>query len=179
MASWEVWQLALGVLGLVCLGPIVRALIRGIAVSLLNIGRGLIWAVTVPIRIASWFKAYRTWKSLYVDGLEAMHRREDAIAVEQFEAALKVAEAFSPGEFYLAETMLKLGTIYHRLGKCAEAESLFREALAINEENFGPEDESVGDALNSLAELYQDQGNFAEAERHYRRALAIAKRRHA
>lgn len=54
-----------------------------------------------------------------------------------------------------------------------EAETLYRKALAINEEFFAPNHIRVGNVLNNLASLVQTTKNSAEAEPLYRRALAI------
>ena len=55
----------------------------------------------------------------------------------------------------------------------AEAEQLYRRALAIFERAYGPEHYELAANYNNLAAIYQAQGKGAEAERLYRRALAI------
>jgi tetratricopeptide (TPR) repeat protein len=55
----------------------------------------------------------------------------------------------------------------------AEAEPLYRRALAIGEASFGPDHPSVARDLNNLARLLQDTGRLAEAEVPMRRALRI------
>jgi tetratricopeptide (TPR) repeat protein len=55
----------------------------------------------------------------------------------------------------------------------SEAESLYRRALAINENFYGPEHPYVAAHLNNLATLLQEAKRFSEAEPLYRRALAI------
>ncbi len=63
--------------------------------------------------------------------------------------------------------------LYRDQGKYAEAEPLYRRALAIDEKALGPEHPDVGQSLNNLAEGYHSQGRYAEAEPLYKRALAI------
>ena len=55
----------------------------------------------------------------------------------------------------------------------AEAEPLYRRALAINEKSLGPEHPDIALNLNNLAELLRATNRLAEAEPLYRRALAI------
>jgi tetratricopeptide (TPR) repeat protein len=58
-------------------------------------------------------------------------------------------------------------------GRFAEAEPLFKHALAIREVTLGPDHRYVATSLNNLAELYRAEGRYAEAEPLHRRALAI------
>ena len=59
------------------------------------------------------------------------------------------------------------------LGNHAEAERLYRRALAIKERAQGPDHPDVGMTLNNLAVCCTAQGRFVEAEAFYQRALAI------
>ena len=55
----------------------------------------------------------------------------------------------------------------------ADAEPLYRWALAIDEKSFGPDHPNVARDLNNLALLLTETDRHAEAEPLYRRALAI------
>ena len=55
----------------------------------------------------------------------------------------------------------------------AEAEPLYRRALAIREKTFPPGHPSAAATAQNVANLYRDQGRYAEAEPLYRQALAI------
>jgi tetratricopeptide (TPR) repeat protein len=55
----------------------------------------------------------------------------------------------------------------------AEAEPLYKRALAIIEKAVGPNHPVFVAMLNKLATLYREQGKYAEAEPLYRRALEI------
>jgi len=55
----------------------------------------------------------------------------------------------------------------------AQAEPMFRRALAIREKAFGPEHPDVAQSLNSLATFYGGRGQYGKAEPLHQRALAI------
>ena len=57
--------------------------------------------------------------------------------------------------------------------RLAEAEPLYRRALAIDESSYGPGHPSVAIRLNNLAGLLEATNRLAEAEPLYRRALEI------
>ncbi|MGY4233430.1 tetratricopeptide (TPR) repeat protein [Bradyrhizobium sp. USDA 4449] len=60
-----------------------------------------------------------------------------------------------------------------RQGRFADAEPLFKRALAIGEKVLSREHPDVGQSLNNLATLYVKQERFAEAEPLFQRAIAI------
>jgi len=70
----------------------------------------------------------------------------------------------------------QLGLLLEAKALYAEAELLYRRALAIAEKNFGPDHPEMATALNNLAALLQNTNRFAEAEPMMRRALAIAEK---
>jgi tetratricopeptide (TPR) repeat protein len=57
--------------------------------------------------------------------------------------------------------------------RLAEAEPLYRRALAIDEQSYGPDHPDVAGNLNNLALLLQATNRLAEAEPMLRRALEI------
>jgi tetratricopeptide (TPR) repeat protein len=69
-----------------------------------------------------------------------------------------------------------LAELYSHLGRFAEAEPLFKRALAIREKALGPDHPDVAWSLNSLGAFYADEGQYAKAEPIYQRALAIFER---
>ena len=71
------------------------------------------------------------------------------------------------------QSLNNLAVLYTEQGRYAEAEPLYKRALAIDEKALGPDHPDVATALNNLAGLYDDQGRYAEAEPLYKRALAI------
>jgi tetratricopeptide (TPR) repeat protein len=66
-----------------------------------------------------------------------------------------------------------LGLLCKGKGRYAEAEPLFRRALAIGEASNGPSHPNVATRLNNLAEMLRVTNRLAEAESLMRRALAI------
>lgn len=61
----------------------------------------------------------------------------------------------------------------HQQGKEAEAEPLYKRALAIREKALGPNHPDLASLLNNLALIYQAGQRYGEAESLYKRALAI------
>src|SRR5262249_35848233 len=63
--------------------------------------------------------------------------------------------------------------LYREQRRYAEAEPLYKRAVAINEKALGAEHPSVATDLNNLAELYRNQARYADAELLWKRALTI------
>jgi tetratricopeptide (TPR) repeat protein len=63
--------------------------------------------------------------------------------------------------------------LYQAQGRYADAATLYKRSLAINEKTFGPDHPAVATLLNTIAWLYQAQGRYADAEPLYKRSLAI------
>ena len=74
-----------------------------------------------------------------------------------------------------ARLLNQVGSYLYLRALYAEAEPLFRRALAIREKALGPDHPNTALSLNNLAELYRAQGQYAEAEPLYRQALAITR----
>ncbi len=68
-----------------------------------------------------------------------------------------------------------MAELYHSQGKYAEAEPLYKQALAIRKQQLGDNHPGTATSLNNLAGLYSSQGRYAEAEPLYKQALAIYK----
>jgi tetratricopeptide (TPR) repeat protein len=69
--------------------------------------------------------------------------------------------------------MNSLAALYRRQGRFAEAEPLFRRALAIYEKAAGPEHPAVATLLSNLGQVLKVEGRYDEAEPLIRRSLAI------
>ncbi|MEM9667087.1 MAG: tetratricopeptide repeat protein, partial [Bacteroidota bacterium] len=72
-----------------------------------------------------------------------------------------------------AGSLNNLAHLYQSQGRYAEAEPLYKQALAVREQVLGEEHPSTATSLNNLAHLYQSQGRYAEAESLYKQALAV------
>ena len=72
-----------------------------------------------------------------------------------------------------ARLLNQAGYYLYLRARYAEAEPLFRRALAIREKALGPDHPDTAPSLNNLAELLRAQGRYGEAEPLYRLALAI------
>jgi len=59
------------------------------------------------------------------------------------------------------------------LGRFAEAEALYQQALEIDRATIGEAHPDYAIDLNNLAGVLSDQGKFAEAEPLYQQAIAI------
>jgi tetratricopeptide (TPR) repeat protein len=82
-------------------------------------------------------------------------------------------KARNPDHPNLASVLNNLGALYRDQGRDAEAEPLFKRALAIYQKALDPEHPNVATTLDNLAALYRSQGRDAEAEPLSKRGLAI------
>ncbi len=134
---------------------------------------------TLPVLAVLWlcstsaFAQVEPWQGHMVAGVQAYQQGNYPEAEKQLVAALKEAEGLGPQDPRLATTLNNLALLYDAQGKYAEAEPLYKRALAIREQVLGPEHRSVATSLSNLAELYKAQGKYAEAEPLYKRSLAI------
>lgn len=90
-------------------------------------------------------------------------------------AKQKLAEAsakFPRTQPHIA-ALAKLGDAYADEGNLRRAETVYREAIQIVEDEMGPEFPHVTPLLNNLAHICQSQGCLAEAEQLYERAVAV------
>ena len=115
-----------------------------------------------------------TWPR--VQGARQVRRRRGALQ----------ARAGDPGEGARRQTIPmwlrpsnNLAVVYCDQGKYADAEGLYKRALAIKEKALGADHPDVANALDNLARVYDEQGKYADAEALHKRALAIRRRRSA
>ncbi len=73
------------------------------------------------------------WQSHMDAGIEAYVDGDHAEAGKQYRAAVNEAEAFGADDPRLAESLNGLAVTYREQGRYAEAEPLFRRALAIRD----------------------------------------------
>lgn len=116
------------------------------------------------------------WEKESAKASEAFQEGRYAEAETLLTAALKEAESFETEDPRLVVTLNNLARLYDDQKKYAEAESLYRRILAIDEKTLGPDNPNMATTLYRLATLKQAQGKYAEAEPFYQRALAIRER---
>jgi CHAT domain-containing protein/Tfp pilus assembly protein PilF len=73
----------------------------------------------------------------------------------------------------IAPELNNLAALYQRQGRYAEAEPLFKRALALREKSLPSGHPDVGQSLNNLATLYEKQDRHADSEPLFKRALSI------
>jgi tetratricopeptide (TPR) repeat protein len=121
--------------------------------------------VIAPFRNrASWPRCARVM-ALYQAG-------KFAEAVPLAQQALAIAEKGLPPPA-VAQSLTNLALLYDRQARYADAESLYKRSLAINEKALGADHPDVAASLTNLANLYGAQGRYADAEPLYKRSLAI------
>ena len=87
-----------------------------------------------------------------------------------------IEKALGPEHPNVALSLNNLAGLYAHQGRYADAEPLYKRALAIREKALGPDHPDVAASLNNLAELYANQGRYADAEPLYKRSLAISEK---
>ncbi len=88
-------------------------------------------------------------------------------------AALSLAEAFGPNDPRLGGTLYALALLYNTQGRYAEAEPLYKRALAIWEKALGPDHPNVATTLENYAAVLRKTGRTTEAVKLEARAKAI------
>lgn len=113
------------------------------------------------------------WEESNEAGLDAF-QRGDLIAAEQhFGRAIEEAERADPSGLSVAKSLNNLAETYRAQHRYAEAEGVYRHALAVKEQALGAKHPEVAISLSNLAGLRYVLGDFASAERLFKRALAI------
>ena len=98
-----------------------------------------------------------------------------AEALPLAQAMVAQLEKGPPNKDY-AGALNNLAQVYADMGRDAEAEPLYKQALAVMEKAVGLEFVDIAIELNGLAALYQRQLRYAEAEPLFKRALALSER---
>ena len=106
------------------------------------------------------------------------HRRADRLVLGSFfPASTFIAQhtptALGPEHPDVAKSLHNLAGLYKAQGRYAEAESLYKRALAIFEHALGPEHPHVAASLENYAALLRETARADEAERMEARAKAI------
>lgn len=121
------------------------------------------------------------WEDYTDQGLASFRGGQYNRAEAYLNRAAREAEALGPVE--MGRSLNNLGELNRRRARTApdaqrrarlaEAERLFRRALAVKEVGIGPDSPDVATTLNNLARLYTDEGRLEEAIPLLERSLAI------
>jgi tetratricopeptide (TPR) repeat protein len=92
---------------------------------------------------------------------------------QQLIAAVQEAKLFGVKDPRLAASLNMLGAYYYDAGKLAEAEPLYRAALAMAQQADNADSLEIAVCLANLATLYMDLGRDDEATEMFQRALGM------
>lgn len=104
----------------------------------------------------------------------ALARGDRSSAQASLTSALRTADSDGTIGTETAESLLRLGALYQDAGLDAEAERLFRDAVAVAESTLGEHDLGLAAALSALGSRLLARGVNDEAESRLRRALDIS-----
>lgn len=90
-----------------------------------------------------------------------------------FDQALAVYRSSDGPPQFIASAMNNLGQVRQAQGRNADAEKLYTDALALQEQQLAPTHVDIATSLANLAHMHQLRGEAPEAERLLRRALSI------
>ncbi|MGD1906766.1 MAG: tetratricopeptide repeat protein [Leptolyngbyaceae cyanobacterium] len=93
-----------------------------------------------------------------------------------YHQALKLIKQLNPEHISVTDGLKNLARLYCYQGRYGEAEPLYKQALAMQQQLLGNENLDVASSLNSLASLYKAVGGYNLAEPLYKQALAIRQR---
>jgi CHAT domain-containing protein/Tfp pilus assembly protein PilF len=125
----------------------------------------LIWSA--PLATA---QSYRTTINQAFEYLKAAKYPE---GLAQAQRAVSIAERGGATQKDLAYALIMLANFYSIQGRYADAEPIYKRALAINEKVSGVKSPELANTLGNLGSFYEQQGRYAEAEALWKRALAI------
>ena len=98
--------------------------------------------------------------------------QETTLAETYFNKAIALQKRYDRKDD-LAYSLNSLGYMYSSQGRYAEAEPLFKQALALRQELLGDRHPDIATSLNNLALLYKSQGRYEEADPLFKQALAL------
>lgn len=121
------------------------------------------------------FGAYEQsrWETYREAGRVALQRGRLEDAASLFASALAEAERFGKSDPRVALSLVDLARAYDAQDKPADADRLYKRALAHLERGAGKSDPDIARVLDALAERARRLGNAAEAARLYKRAIGV------
>lgn len=119
------------------------------------------------------FSQTTTWETCMADAKKSFEKGDYLKAEVLSKAALNEARKFKENDPRLEITFQNLAHVYQTMGKYAQAEVYYKEALFINERVFGKDHPNAANIFNNLGSLYAIQQNYPRAEKTFRKALVI------
>jgi tetratricopeptide (TPR) repeat protein len=116
-------------------------------------------------------------RNLFEGGDEAAGPSDSMCVVTLVDRGVQEAQTLNTDPRIQSELYQNLGSIYQKLGKFDQADSLLRSALEQRNAVFGSDSPETAETLVQLGLLRDSQGKFDEAERLTRQGLDIDKRR--
>ncbi|HEX7941261.1 MAG TPA: tetratricopeptide repeat protein, partial [Gemmatimonadaceae bacterium] len=92
------------------------------------------------------------WEQGKLDAAEVQYRR-----------ALRIDERSTAEWAEMADDLMGLGILYGQRNAYAQAESLMKRSIAVQEQHLGPDDGNVLSSLNNLGGIYSLMGRYADA----------------
>jgi len=169
------------------LGKFVRRNRRAVSAAalVLTVVVGLVIFFTVRLakaRNAALEEAARTQRiqrfmmNLFQGGDEAAGPADSLRVVTLLDRGVQQAQTLNHDPKVQAELYQNLGSIYQKLGKFDQADSLLRQALEQRKSLFGADSAEVAESLLALSLLRSDQAHLEEAEQLARQALEMTRR---
>jgi len=115
------------------------------------------------------------WSSVGSAGIAAYQRWDLNEAEKLFEESAKEAEQFGSSDPRFAIALNNQAMCLFALGRYSEAESLFKQALAIDQRIPGAGRSEVANILNNLASVQEKLGKYSEATSLYGQALVMVR----
>ena len=114
------------------------------------------------------------WSAAFHQGLAALGKADYDHAISAFEQVRKSIQPLDQNdEIAAAFAANNLGSVYAKLGRYADAEPAYLQALSILERVLGAGDPDTGVVLSNLASFYSKTGRDQRATPLVRRALEI------
>jgi hypothetical protein len=136
-----------------------------------------IYEQLVPEAIEKLGEGHR-WIPVFINNFAGVYRDEERFdrAETLLHRSLELRRAADPPiPWAIAAATLNLAELYRVQGKLADAEPLYREALAAAAEAYEKQSPERFEFVNQLAVLYRDSGRLDEAEPLAREALALVR----
>jgi eukaryotic-like serine/threonine-protein kinase len=170
------------------LGKFVRRNQRAVSVAALVFALVVGMAIFFTVRLArarnaALAEAARTGRiqrfmlNLFQGGDEAAGPSDTLRVVTLLDRGVQEARALDSDPAVQAELYETLGSMYQKLGKFEQANSLLDSALQQRTRLFGPDSPEVAQSLVAVGLLRSDQAQYEEAEHLIRRGLDISQRK--